>query len=62
MKNEKSGISRKIAFIGGDSRILAAAGTLAAEENAECAVFGFEKYKTKWTLPQGYCHPGLRLR
>ncbi len=46
MKSENSGISRKLAFIGGDSRILAAAGTLAAEENAECAVYGFEKYKT----------------
>ncbi|MBQ6043498.1 MAG: NAD(P)-binding domain-containing protein [Clostridia bacterium] len=46
MKSENSGISSKIAFIGGDSRMLAAAGALAAEENAECAVYGFEKYKT----------------
>ena len=44
MNDKTRPVGRKIAFIGGDARMLAASSFLAAEENAECAVFGFEKY------------------
>lgn len=40
MNNFSGSSGRKIAFIGGDARMLAAAEAFAAEENAECAVCG----------------------
>ena len=46
MKASEGAVSRKVAFIGGDARMLAAASALADEENAECAVFGFENFRS----------------